>query len=104
MTIDPRKIRLGAFIQATGHHTAAWRHPDAQADAGLNIQHYRELAQTAERGKFDLVFVADSPGGQGGSDDPDALSRSEEHTSELQSLMRIPHAVFCLKKKKIDKG
>src|SRR3546814_9382027 len=29
--------------------------------------------------------------------------RSEEHTSELQSLMRISYAVFCLKKKKIDK-
>src|SRR3546814_9720041 len=32
---------------------------------------------------------------------PDAgLQRSEEHTSELQSLMRISYAVFCLKKKK----
>src|SRR3546814_3634806 len=30
----------------------------------------------------------------------DALARSEEHTSELQSLMRISYAVFCLKKKK----
>src|SRR3546814_8703570 len=29
-----------------------------------------------------------------------ALPRSEEHTSELQSLMRISYAVFCLKKKK----
>src|SRR3546814_10411064 len=29
--------------------------------------------------------------------------RSEEHTSELQSLMRIPYAVFCLKKKKDNK-
>src|SRR3546814_3569091 len=29
-----------------------------------------------------------------------AVARSEEHTSELQSLMRIPYAVFCLKKKK----
>src|SRR3546814_1528995 len=29
--------------------------------------------------------------------------RSEEHTSELQSLMRISYAVFCLKKKKIHK-
>src|SRR3546814_4734750 len=28
------------------------------------------------------------------------ISRSEEHTSELQSLMRISYAVFCLKKKK----
>src|SRR3546814_2940685 len=31
------------------------------------------------------------------------LLRSEEHTSELQSLMRISYAVFCLKKKKIKK-
>src|SRR3546814_2031252 len=30
----------------------------------------------------------------------DAADRSEEHTSELQSLMRISYAVFCLKKKK----
>src|SRR3546814_6060332 len=29
-----------------------------------------------------------------------AITRSEEHTSELQSLMRISYAVFCLKKKK----
>src|SRR3546814_6393470 len=40
------------------------------------------------------------------ADDPEGLSptrygdRSEEHTSELQSLMRISYAVFCLKKKK----
>src|SRR3546814_9540985 len=30
------------------------------------------------------------------------IQRSEEHTSELQSLMRISYAVFCLKKKKIQ--
>src|SRR3546814_6483359 len=30
---------------------------------------------------------------------PMSISRSEEHTSELQSLMRISYAVFCLKKK-----
>src|SRR3546814_1808670 len=30
------------------------------------------------------------------------FARSEEHTSELQSLMRISYAVFCLKKKKTD--
>src|SRR3546814_8461376 len=31
---------------------------------------------------------------------PDGGTRSEEHTSELQSLMRISYAVFCLNKKK----
>src|SRR3546814_1295150 len=38
----------------------------------------------------------DLTGSPTGMDDP----RSEEHTSELQSLMRISYAVFCLKKKK----
>src|SRR3546814_6475340 len=36
-------------------------------------------------------------------DEVKAAVRSEEHTSELQSLMRISYAVFCLKKKKIQK-
>src|SRR3546814_9955780 len=34
------------------------------------------------------------------ADAVEARNRSEEHTSELQSLMRISYAVFCLKKKK----
>src|SRR3546814_6465657 len=44
------------------------------------------------------------PGGDR-QDRPDrgAVLRSEEHTSELQSLMRISYAVFCLKKKKQKK-
>jgi FMN-dependent oxidoreductase (nitrilotriacetate monooxygenase family) len=75
----PRQIRLGAFLQATGHHVAAWRHPDAQADAGHNIDHYRALAQTAERGLFDMVFVADSPGGWGDPNNPEAFSRDGKH-------------------------
>src|SRR3546814_2010689 len=33
---------------------------------------------------------------------PQLIGRSEEHTSELQSLMRISYAVFCLKKKNIN--
>src|SRR3546814_9105771 len=35
---------------------------------------------------------------------PAISDRSEEHTSELQSLMRISYAVFCLKKKKANKS
>src|SRR3546814_6785103 len=38
--------------------------------------------------------------GPGGIEIKAQKSRSEEHTSELQSLMRISYAVFCLKKKK----
>lgn len=71
-----RQIKLGAFLQATGHHVSAWLHPDAQADAGLNFQHYKALAQTAERGKFDLIFVADSPGGYANPADRGEFSRN----------------------------
>src|SRR3546814_10451782 len=44
--------------------------------------------------QFDLGMLVDMN---------DALGRSEEHTSELQSLMRNSYAVFCLKKKKSPK-
>src|SRR3546814_2918724 len=42
--------------------------------------------------------------GDGGDAGGDRTGRSEEHTSELQSLMRISYAVFCLKKKKKNKN
>src|SRR3546814_3874490 len=52
-------------------------------------------------------IVVENVGGAGGTlgagrvADAEPDGRSEEHTSELQSLMRISYAVFCLKKKKI---
>ncbi len=60
MTKPKRQMRLGGFFHPTGNHVAAWLHPEAQADAGMNFRHYVELAQTSERAKFDLVFLADS--------------------------------------------
>jgi alkanesulfonate monooxygenase len=59
MSTRQGQYRLGAFLQNTGHHIASWRHPEAQADAGENFAHYRQIAQAAERAKFDMVFLAD---------------------------------------------
>jgi hypothetical protein len=53
-------MRLGAFFHPTGNHVAAWLHPEAQIDAGTNFRHYAQITQTAERAKFDLMFVADA--------------------------------------------
>jgi alkanesulfonate monooxygenase len=53
-------MKLGAFFHPTGNHVAAWLHPEAQIDAGTNFKHYAKVAQTAERGKFDLMFLADA--------------------------------------------
>ena len=57
---DRGKMRLGAYYNPTGHHVASWRHPRAQKDAHVNIAHYAEIARTAERAKFDMLFLADS--------------------------------------------
>src|SRR3546814_8869024 len=57
--------------------------------AALDRQHPRDL--------FDILHLYEN---EGITDDLfRAFLRSEEHTSELQSLMRISYAVFCLKKK-----
>lgn len=77
-------MRLGAFFNPTGHHVASWRHPDAQADAGVNFAHYVELAQTAERGKFDFVFFADNVNVREAR--PEALSRSAQYIANFEPL------------------
>jgi len=55
-----RHMSLGAFLMSSGHHLAAWRHPRAWAGGGLNFNHFKKIAQTAERGKFDAIFFADN--------------------------------------------
>src|SRR3546814_2548975 len=67
---SPRIARLGQPVCWTGGHASEFR---SQADV-------EGAATTRHR--------------------PQVAGRSEEHTSELQSLMRISYAVFCLKKKK----
>ncbi|WP_028561070.1 LLM class flavin-dependent oxidoreductase [Paenibacillus pinihumi] len=54
-----KQLKLGAIIQGVGGNMSAWRHPDAVADASVNIDYYKRQALTAEEGKFDLVFIAD---------------------------------------------
>src|SRR3546814_420127 len=72
----------------------------------------RDLPPVAPLGQLDQIVGADDPDEPAVRVKPDKLferidrvaraefGRSEEHTSELQSLMRISYAVFCLKKKK----
>ena len=53
-------MKLGAFFMIPGHHVAAWRHPKAEAHQTMNFDFIKRLAQTAERGKFDMIFLADN--------------------------------------------
>src|SRR3546814_9057659 len=56
----------------------------------------KTAAEVVQTSKYDGVFFIPSGGTP---PNPAELLRSEEHTSELQSLMRISYAVFCWKKK-----
>jgi FMN-dependent oxidoreductase (nitrilotriacetate monooxygenase family) len=78
------QMRLGAFFNPTGHHVASWRHPQAQADAGINFKHYAEITQTAERAKFDMVFFADNLCVREAN--MEALSRSAQYIANFEPL------------------
>ncbi len=54
-----RHMHLNLFIHSRGHHEAAWRHPAASPLALSDIRYYQELAQQAEAGLFDAIFLAD---------------------------------------------
>src|SRR3546814_5744396 len=70
------------------------REPATYGTATLD-DHVESARAVAEAHGFELEHVQSNHEG----DLIDAVHRSEEHTSELQSLMRISYAVFCLNKK-----
>ncbi|MGZ5867519.1 MAG: LLM class flavin-dependent oxidoreductase, partial [Xanthobacteraceae bacterium] len=78
------KMRLGAYFNPTGHHVASWRHPRAQADAHVNLKHYVEIVQTAERAKFDMIFFADGVATR--DVDIEAQSRSVQFIANFEPL------------------
>ncbi|HEY0291986.1 MAG TPA: LLM class flavin-dependent oxidoreductase [Hansschlegelia sp.] len=85
MASKPQKqMKLNAFFHPAGHHLAAWRHPEAQGDAGVNFRHYVEIARTAERAKFDAVFLADTVAMHEGS--LDAQSRAARYVAQFEPL------------------
>ncbi|WP_235035285.1 LLM class flavin-dependent oxidoreductase [Roseomonas sp. 18066] len=53
---------LAANANAAGSHVGEWRHPDAWDRPAANLQNAVRLAQVAEAGKFDLLFLADGNG------------------------------------------
>lgn len=65
MSKPSRQLHLNAFLMTVGHHEAAWRLPESSLTAAWDFQHYKRLAQLAERGTFDSVFFADGPSLQG---------------------------------------
>src|SRR3546814_3559810 len=109
----PRSTRTDTLFP----YTTLFRSED-QATFGVGVQHFNRDARHAGDDVTRFVGLAIDQIFAGGDHDDHvdrqfefgdrrqcaehrrtAAHRSEEHTSELQSLMRIPYAVFCLKKK-----
>src|SRR3546814_5830180 len=94
----PRRIRrqhgdLEKGIERDDEHPA--RHGNAE-----QIEHHPDrLWMADELAQVERAVAAMRPVRRR----PKQIDRSEEHTSELQSLMRISYAVFCLKKKRQQK-
>src|SRR3546814_11297285 len=87
----PRSTRTDTLFP----YTTLFRSQDQCRRAEAGRPHHR---------RFGRVYGAQPrQGGLYGKPALARLRRSEEHTSELQSLMRISYAVFCLKKKKRNK-
>src|SRR5258708_18286674 len=78
MSAKRREMHFGVFVLGTGNHSAGWRSEGA-AVSNNQLPIIQEIAQIAERGKFDLLFVSDGlvmdPG-----DHPSFLCRFEPTT------------------------
>src|SRR3546814_5478038 len=113
--VEHHRVQETSFFEAA---SIAYKQAVPCANRGRDGGHQRD-GQTQRMGAGDhehghYALDCEAPrsteewpddGGDGGGDDGDDREvkrrpvRSEEHTSELQSLMRISYAVFCLKKK-----
>src|SRR3546814_1845462 len=95
--IDPAEAALKACVARAAHD------PQLSADAKARLADMLDFVTTMGRWHDEMLSVP-KPALMRlirlGAGVTKLINRSEEHTSELQSLMRISYAVFCLTKKK----
>src|SRR3546814_6869204 len=94
--VDPEELLGGIDLHREGHAVSARKDTHDHVDAGLGehplglVDGHVGLALGVGIGRLDLVT-------RDAAALVDHVARSEEHTSELQSLMRISYTVFCFK-------
>ncbi|MHA6480451.1 NtaA/DmoA family FMN-dependent monooxygenase [Paenibacillus sp. strain BS8-2] len=68
---EKRQLKLAALPVSPAHLGGGWRYPGADADHVMNLSFYRKVAQQAERGKLDMLFLADKYILSSHTDDPE---------------------------------
>lgn len=59
--MPPRQLHLNVNLLHSGVYASAWRQPESDPGAFFDVGHYVRVAQIAERGKLDAIFLADTP-------------------------------------------
>src|SRR3546814_4757062 len=93
------EVALEILADVEQHDLVEMRHGGGGCRLLLGRRDHRPQGRLVRRRDLQVVGIEVGEVGVG----QDLDERSEEHTSELQSLMRISYAFFCLKKKKLTK-
>jgi N-acetyl-S-(2-succino)cysteine monooxygenase len=81
----PRQLKLGLSMRQLGYHAGGWRHPDVPSGGAMDIDHYIRIARSAERGLFDMLFLADGVALRQRDEPAGSLCRSNQNV-ELEPL------------------
>lgn len=57
--MSAKQIHFGAMIHGVGSHMSLWKHPKINPAQSVSLEYYVQQAQVAEKGLFDVVFIAD---------------------------------------------
>ncbi len=72
------QLKFAVFMAGdSNYHLAGWRLPESYADSGIKLERWIEFARTMERGRLDMLFIADSIGTHG-ADDPASMRHNPQ--------------------------
>jgi FMN-dependent oxidoreductase (nitrilotriacetate monooxygenase family) len=102
MSAVAKQIRLNLNLQTAGRHDAAWKTQEDTDHLASDAEWYVRVAQLAEKGKFDAIFLADGHGSLGSESvrhpwrglDPTVLLTAIAQKTERIGLVSTVHAIY----------
>lgn len=82
--MQKKKMVIGGLFEPNGNHAAAWLLDGTSHPVSTDIDYYRRMIQTAEQGKMDFFFLADTPAAR--TEDLDYWSRSPRYMNLMEPI------------------